>query len=169
MKNINFIANYTLNIFNDYTLNELAKSNINTVTLSPELNKVDIQKISSPVNKELIVYGKLKVMVAKYCLLGSANGCYPTCKSKCKENNSYYLRDRLGYLFKVIPNNLQSISNIYNSKTLSIEYDDLNIDYARIDILEETIPEINDIIKTVRNGKILEGPRYTTGNLNRFV
>ena len=168
-KHLDFIANYTLNIFNDYTLNELAKSNINTVTLSPELNKVDIQKISSPVNKELIVYGKLKVMVAKYCLLGSANGCYPTCKSKCKENNSYYLRDRLGYLFKVIPNNLQSISNIYNSKTLSIEYDDLNIDYARIDILEETIPEINDIIKTVRNGKILEGPRYTTGNLNRFV
>ena len=168
-KHLDFIANYTLNIFNDYTLDELSKNNINTITLSPELNKMDIQKMSSPVDKELIVYGKLKVMAAKYCLLGSSNGCYPTCKSKCKENNSYYLRDRMGYLFKVIPNNFQSISNIYNSKTLSIHYDDLNIDYARIDILEETIPEINNIINTVRNGKILEGPTYTTGNLNRFV
>ncbi len=75
----------------------------------------------------------------------------------------------MGFLFKVIPNNLQTLSNIYNSKTLSIEYYDLNIDYARIDILEETIPEINNVIRTVKAGKRFEGPDYTNGNLNRFV
>lgn len=67
----------------------------------------------------------------------------------------------MGFLFKVIPNNLQTLSNIYNSKILSIQYDDLGIDYARIDILEETIDEINNIIKTVRSGKRFEGPNYT--------
>ena len=75
----------------------------------------------------------------------------------------------MGFLFKVIPNNLQTLSNIYNSKILSIEYDDLNVDYARIDILEETIPEINNIIKTVKSGKRFEGPEFTNGNSNRFV
>ena len=75
----------------------------------------------------------------------------------------------MGLSFRVIPYNLQTLSNIYNSKTLSIEYDDLNIDYARIDILEETIPEINNIIRTVRSGKRFDGPDYTNGNLNRFV
>lgn len=72
-KNFDFIANYTLNIFNNYTINEIAKYGINTVTLSPELNKNDIKNIISPANKELIVYGKLKVMTAKYCLLGGTN------------------------------------------------------------------------------------------------
>ncbi|MDE5831329.1 MAG: hypothetical protein K2H53_07190 [Clostridia bacterium] len=56
----------------------------------------------------------------------------------------------MGFVFKVIPNSLQTLTNIYNSKTLSTQYDDLNIDYARIDILEETIPEINNVIRTVK-------------------
>lgn len=75
----------------------------------------------------------------------------------------------MGLLFKVIPNNLQTISNIYNSKILSIEYDDLNIDYARIDILEENIEQINSVIRTVKSGKKFEGNNYTNGNLNKCV
>lgn len=83
-KRFDFVANYSLNAFNDYTINELACNNINTVTLSPELNKLDIQTINSSVNKELIVYGKIKVMTSKYCFLGHSNLCYPKCDSKCQ-------------------------------------------------------------------------------------
>lgn len=75
----------------------------------------------------------------------------------------------MGFLFRVIPNNLQTLSSIYNSKILSIQYDDLAIDVARIDILEETIPKINEVIRTVKNGKRFEGPEYTNGHLNRCV
>lgn len=75
----------------------------------------------------------------------------------------------MGFKFKVLPNNLQTLSNIYNSKILSIDYNDLDIDYARIDILEETIPEINNVIRTVKNGKRFEGPEFTNGHMNRFV
>ncbi len=97
-------------------------------------------------------------------------GCYPTCESKCiNKSHNYYLKDRKGLLFRILPNNLQTLSDIYNSKILSIEYDNLNIDYARIDILEETIPEINNIIQTVREGKRFDGPEYTNGHLNRLV
>lgn len=169
-KNLDFVANYTLNVFNNYSVEELTKNGMSTITLSPELNKNEIQNIKSVADKELIVYGKLKVMTSKYCLLGTSNNCYPTCASKCNsKNHEYHLRDRMGYLFRVIPNNLQTISNIFNSKTLSIEYDDLGIDYARIDILEETIPEINNVIKTVKSGKRFEGPEFTNGHMNRNV
>jgi len=51
----------------------LSKYNANTITLSPELSKTDIQNIKSAANKELIVYGKIKLMTAKYCLLGGSN------------------------------------------------------------------------------------------------
>lgn len=75
----------------------------------------------------------------------------------------------MGFLFRVVPDNLQSITNIYNSKILSIETNGLNIDYARIDILDENIDKINSIIQTVKNGKRLEGQEYTSGHLNRNV
>lgn len=72
-------------------------------------------------------------------------------------------------MFKVIPNNLQTLSNIYNCKTLSCQYSDLNLDYARIDILDENISEINKIIETVKNNKRFEGSEFTNGNLFRAV
>lgn len=168
--NFEFISNYTLNMFNNYSLDECSKQGVSCITLSPELNKMDIQNMNSSVDKELIVYGKLKVMTAKYCLLGGSNGCYPTCETKCNSrDHKYYLKDRMGFSFRVIPNNLQTLSNIYNSKIISIECNDLNIDWARIDIMNENIDEINNVIRTVRDGRRFEGPRYTNGNMNRCV
>lgn len=73
-RDFDFIGNYTLNVFNNYSVDELSNLGLSTITLSPELSKKDIQDISSASsNKELIVYGKLKVMTIKYCLLGQAN------------------------------------------------------------------------------------------------
>ena len=72
-KNFDFIGNYTLNVFNNYSIDELSKNGLSTITLSPELSRKDIQNIASTADKELIVYGKLKVMTTKYCLLGQTN------------------------------------------------------------------------------------------------
>jgi len=81
----------------------------------------------------------------------------------------YYLRDRLGYDFRIIPDNLQTITTIYNSKTLSIPFSDISIDCARISILDENIDEINTIINAVRNGEIFSGKNFTYGNLYKSV
>ena len=86
----------------------------------------------------------------------------------CKESN-YYLKDRLGYKFKIVPDNMQTVTTIYNSKISSIKYDDINIDYAKIIILDENIDEINNIIDIVKKGDILTGNDYTSGNLNKIV
>ena len=83
--------------------------------------------------------------------------------------NKYYLKDRLGFLFRIIPDNIQTITTIYNSKITSIEYDGLPIDFARIDILDESIDEINYAIKLVKEGKRFEGKDFTNGNLNRII
>lgn len=170
LKKYDHISNYTLNVFNDYSAYELSRIGVKTVTLSPELNKEDIQNMTSDVNKELIVYGRIRLMTSKYCLLGNSNNCYPKCELKCQEKGKkYYLKDRMGFSFRVIPDSLQTVTSIYNSKILSTSFNDLNIDYARIDILDEDISEINKIIKTVKSGKRLEGPDYTNGHLSRNV
>ena len=84
-------------------------------------------------------------------------------------DNTYFLKDRLGFLFRIVPDNIDTVTTIYNSKTTSISLDGLNCDYARIDILDETIDEINLIISKILNKEKLEGKQYTNGNLNKIV
>ena len=71
--------------------------------------------------------------------------------------------------FEVLPDNIQTVTTVFNSKITSLSPNDFNVDYARIDILHESIDEINDIIKTVNSGKRFEGKEYTNGNLNREI
>lgn len=162
-----FIGNYTLNVYNNISINEYKNLGLDVITLSPELNESNLEEIckTSSINKELIVYGKTPVMTTGYCLLGKSNKCYPKCKSLCRNNNIYYLKDRLGLNFRILPDNIQTITTIYNSKTTSIEHSNLNVNSVRIDILDENILEINKVIKTVKTGKRLEGKDYTSREL----
>ena len=166
-----FIGNYTLNVFNNYSLEAYQNLGLNLITLSPELNKQDIIEISNlaNVNTELIVYGNTPVMTLGYCVLGKSNKCYPNCKSLCKSKHSYYLKDRLGLYFPVIPDSVQTINTIYNSKITSIDFSELLIDSVRIDILNENILEINEVIQTVKQEKRFEGKDYTNANFIREV
>lgn len=166
-----FIANYTLNVFNSVSANELRNLNIHTVTISPELDKETILSLCSSVGNfsELMVYGNLPVMNANYCLLGKTNQCLPTCPSFCTEDTKYYLKDRLGFYFRLLPNRIQTTSTILNSKTLSISPKEFPCASYRIQILDEDLDQINHIIQVVKNKDRFEGKEYTNGNLNREI
>lgn len=168
-KNLELIANYTFNIYNNETINKLNDLQISKYIVSPELDKLSILNLYGNPQKELIVYGKIPLMNMNYCLLGKSNKCYPNCNSLCTNKNRYFLKDRLGLHFDIVPDNIQTVTTIYNCKTLSICPTDFNLDYARIDILYENIDEINNIINTVKLGKKFEGKQYTNGNLNREI
>lgn len=168
-KNLELIANYTFNIYNNETINKLNELQISRYTVSPELDKLSILNLYGNPQKELIVYGKIPLMNMNYCLLGKSNKCYPNCNSLCTNKNRYFLKDRLGLHFDIVPDNIQTVTTIYNCKTLSICPTDFNLDCARIDILYENIDEINNIINTVKLGKKFEGKQYTNGNLNREI
>ena len=166
-KNYEIICNYTFNIFNKLSVENLP---CNTVTLSPELNKLDLQSIGiSSKRTELIVYGKTPLMNSNYCLLGKTNKCYSSCKHLCNTNSKFYIKDRLGFLFRIIPDNIDTVTTIYNSKITSIEHQNINVNSVRIDALDESIEELNSIINIVKTGKKLEGTNYTNGNFNRDV
>ena len=170
-KEINITANYTFNIFNNYSEEELSSLGFNTFTISPELDRFSITSIlkNKKTSSELIIYGKTPVMNSNYCLLGNSNKCYKECLRKCEKSNKYYLKDRMGFKFRIISDNSQTITTIYNSKILSISPLDFNSDNYRIDLLDENILEINNIISTIKSGNRLEGENYTNGNLNRNI
>ena len=170
-KYFKIISNYTFNVFTSQTVLELKKLGISKFTLSPELDRKTVNSLCNYnyLQKELIVYGKAPLLHMNYCLLGESNKCYPTCKVRCQNDKTYYLQDRLNMKFEIMPDNIQTVTTLFNSKTTSISPNEFHIDFARIDILHENISKINEIIKTVKTGKNFQGKEFTSGNLNREI
>ena len=170
-KDYEFIGNYTLNVFNNNTMEEYRKLGLSRITLSRELNQELIKEMlaNANINTEMIVYGNLPLMSSSYCFLGKTNKCYPDCGTNCKKNNKYYLKDRLGFNFRVVPNSIETVTLICNSKTLSVSTKDLPVNFVRLDILDESINEINEAVDKAYNREKLEGLQYTNGNLYREV
>ena len=169
---LKLIANYTLNVFNENTIKELLDYNIDLISISPELNKSNILSLCNSYGDKLEVfaYGKLPVMNTNYCFLGKSNKCYPNCDKKCFDTSKKYtLVDRLGFEFRFLPDNIQTVTTVFNSRITSIETKDFNAKSCRLNILDENIDEINKVIDTVSKGNRLEGSTYTNGNLNREI
>ena len=164
MKGLEIISNYTLNIANNNTIKELEKFKISRYIVLPELNKEAIQDLKGNVLKETIVYGRTLLMTTEYCTIGTLKECPAIC-----EKGTYKLKDRMGFEFPIFTDRINCNNLIYNSKITSISWKDLYTDWVRIDILEETQKEIQDIINVHKMGGRLEGENYTNGNLNRDI
>ncbi len=149
ISSFDIVANYTLNVFNTLTIDSLKRLGANSYTISPELNDNDINYLcnNSSIPSNLIVYGKIPLMHTNYCLLGKTNKSHPNCIGNCKSENKYYLQDRFKNKFRVIPDNVQTVSTIYHYKNIEKNPKDFKIKFARIDIFDETIEEINIVIK----------------------
>ena len=171
LKDVKLVGNQSLNVFNSVSIEEYKKLGLTTITMPLELDKDNLISLanSSCLDTELIVYGNMPLMYCNYCYLSHSNKCYPDCGTKCSLNKKYYLKDRLGMKFRIMPNNIQTITTIYNCKKLSISPKDFNVNSLRIDILDESIDEINKIINTVKLGNKLDGKNYTNGNLVREI
>ena len=162
--NLEMIANYTLNVFNNRTAKELEKLNFSTITISPELNEEEIKNIKTNLHKEIIVYGRTPLMTSEYCTIGTFRNCNGMCTK-----GKYVLKDRMNFEFPIYTNRINCNTTIYNSKITSIMWEHLKVNCIRIDILEESIEEINKIIETHKQNQRLEGQNYTNGNLKKEV
>ena len=170
LKDYEIISNYTMNVYNNYSVAELEEMHVSCVTLSPELDASTLNSFECNVQTEAIVYGNLPVMTTNYCLLSNSNFCLEKCKSNCNSSNhKYYLKDRLKMNFRIIPDSFLKATTIFNSKTTSVCANDINVNFARLDFIDESIEDICMIVEKYRNGRILEGKDFTNGNFNRIV
>lgn len=158
------VANYTMNIENNFTVEELKKLGVCKYIVPPEAEKETIRGLTENIEKETIVYGRTLLMTTEYCTIGTLNNCPAMC-----QKGRYTLKDRMGFEFPIYTDRINCNNLIYNSKITSISYKDLDTDSIRIDILEETREEIQRIIDIQKRGERLEGQDYTNGNLNREI
>lgn len=110
-----------LNVFNKVTSDFLYDLGLKSITLSPELNSGQIQKITNKNDAEInvISYGRLPVMTMKHCPFSVIKNCKdekscPTCKYK-----NYLLRDEKNVDFEVLRQN--TFTEIFNSYPILLD------------------------------------------------
>ena len=150
-------TDYYLNVVNSYFINYLVNKNVKRITLSPEMTIEKIEELKSKVNSlsicEVIIYGKIEVMVMKYCPLNMLinDSKYPC--GLCRNGNKYYLKDRNNEYYPLIHTN--EVTHILNYRNREINdlkpYLDLGIKNYRIEFFDEAELEIKKVIKKVKN------------------
>lgn len=116
------LADTPFNIYNPLTIAYLQSLGAEAVTLSPELNFSQVERIAekSPLPVECIVHGHLPLMVSKYCMLGSfLGGLNPNACSQPCEKQRCYLLDRKGERFPLVTDPYCRM-HVLNGKELSM-------------------------------------------------
>ncbi|WP_027340400.1 DUF3656 domain-containing U32 family peptidase [Halonatronum saccharophilum] len=150
------IGDYPLNTFNSYSVKHWLEEGYRSITLSPELNLEEIREINSnnPIQKELIVYGHLPMMISEYCPIGGVKRGFDLskeCKSECRKAN-YGLLDRKGMIAPVIGDPKSCSSIIYNSQPIYLmkylqEIGKSGSSSYRLDFIFEGERDVVEIIK----------------------
>ncbi len=118
--NKKIVGDYNFTVYNTLTKDHLCNNlGFEKVTLSPELNLKELQELAD--NKsEVVVYGKLEMMVTKQCPVGlyeAKKGDTKYCKLKGKDNR-FYLKDRKDVHFDLVTNCDYCNCTVLNGTTL---------------------------------------------------
>ncbi len=179
------IADYTLNVMNTASLNEIRKIyKGNIVTLSPELNIRELGEIADS-SSEIVVYGRLPLMTTRQCPVGIYEGSKNGRKyCRCKESKEKYsLIDRTNTEFPIIRDCNECIAFILNSAPIYVlnkinEIKKIGVGFMRMEFTIENYNEtliiarehINVIEKGLKPTDIKETiGEATGGHFNRGV
>ena len=103
-------GDFGLNVYNTEALCVLRDLGLKSATLSFELRLAEICDMSKPLDTELIVYGRLPLMITETCIVKNSSGA-------CTCDSFSGLTDRLGALFPVVPE-FGCRNTLLNSKKL---------------------------------------------------
>lgn len=152
-KNNNVIGDYFLNVVNHYTINNLINLGIKRITLSPELSDNNIKLLANYDNTDLLIYGRIELMVTKYCPM---NMIIEKDSKKCNlcDINQYSLQDQNGNVYPIVNEkhltHILDCNNFDKLKNID-EYIEYGISSFRVDLYDENKKEIEKIINEIRN------------------
>ncbi|MBF8984552.1 U32 family peptidase [Lutibacter sp. B2] len=152
-ENISIISDYSLNVFNPQTVNMLKDLQVSEITLSPELTLKQIKNIVTfHPDCEVIVHGRIPVMVSKYCPIHAVkkDDVKQSYCAICKDQ-SYGLKDQKGMTFPMVKHSNCKIE-ILNSQRLCVienmrELVNVGVHKFRIDFTIEEEREIKNTLK----------------------
>ncbi len=92
---LNVRGDFGLNVFNSHSLSVLSDAGLLSATASFELRMAQVRDMVKSMDTELIVYGRLPLMVSDQCVIKNANG-----SCSCEKGAS--MSDRMGSVFPVV-------------------------------------------------------------------
>jgi putative protease len=98
---------------------------------------------------ELIIYGRIELMITKYCPLKEI---FKNCNS-CLKKNKYYLEDKFKNRYPIVKDDclthIMHYKNIDKRNNL-IYYIDVGINNFRIELFDETADEVENLLLDIR-------------------
>lgn len=88
-------GDFGLNAFNSHSLDVLAQAGFLSATASFELRLAQIKALAKPLDTEIIIYGRLPLMVSDQCVMHASAG-------RCTCQTPGQLADRMGSVFPVV-------------------------------------------------------------------
>lgn len=155
-KGKNSLSEYYLNIANHYTINAL-KDYLNVPQLSIELSDDEVFRIAEyykmHANLEIFIYGRIELMLMKYCPLNLLVNDSSTCRV-CAYHHKYYFVDRNNIEYPIIQDAREHITHILDSKVTNKlgkidDYVKHGINYFRLELFDETVDEIKNILERI--------------------
>ena len=119
-------GDYGLNIYNSGSVNVLKKLELASATLSFEMTMPQIRDVSKLIPCEILIYGRLPLMLTEHCLIKNRTG-----ECNC-HLATMKLTDKTGAEFPVIKDGNSCRSVLLNGKKLS--WLDRQEDLARIGV-----------------------------------
>ena len=159
-------GDYGLGVYNSQTLKELKRLGFASATASFELKLAQIRDISKPVDIEMLVYGRLSLMLTQNCLIRTHTG-----RCTCENNNR--LTDRKGEQFPVVKA-FGCRSEILNSKKLFLadkaaEWKKIGLWAGRLMFTTENARECVQVLERYLDRGTYEPNDYTRGLYYRDV
>ena len=147
--NIPIMMDDGLKFIEDY----IKKNNVKRITLSPELSYQELQNMKNILPDvslcEMIIYGRLEMMIMKYCPLNMLihDGNYP-CQI-CNNGKQYYLEDRNHEKYPLVISH--GLTHVLNYKNLEcshlVAYQELGIKNYRLEFFDEDYQLAIKVIK----------------------
>lgn len=163
---MNLRGDFGLGVYNSQTLKELKRLGFRSAVASFEARLAQIRDLSKPLDLELIVYGRLPLMITENCIIESRYG-------RCSCDNTNILTDRTGAQFPVVK--APGCRNeILNSKKLFLadkqsDYKKLGLWAARLQFTTENAVECVQAAQRYMGRGNWTPPDYTRGLYYREV
>ena len=157
-------GDFGLNAYNSRTLCALAEMGVSRQTLSFEARLAQIRDMEGPLETDLIVYGRLPLMIFENCAIRRQHGGKCSCK-----NGVTVLTDRRKESFPLLPE-FGCRNTLIGNRPLCLREDfaRLGVQTARLLFTTESPEECAHIARAFLSGAPLEG-EFTRGLYKRGV
>ncbi len=155
-------GDYGLNLYNSGAVNTARELELRSATLSFEMTLPQIRDVSKAVPCEILIYGRLPLMVTENCVIQGKTG------SCACHMGSTKLVDRTGAEFHIIKDGASCRSILLNGKKLSLtdrhqDLSHLGLWATRLYFTTENGREVDQVLRAYRDGTPFDPGACTRG------